>query len=177
MRRQPKVEVPKYPDLRFETPLWSSGIKAIAGLDEAGRGAWAGPVSAAAVAVTVSTRPLVMGALAVVLLGPAIAGGAEITHAMLTDARWPASRWLGARATPGDTLGFFGRPHQLPHIPAGVHAQALHDDGDARSRLLQLRPRWVIVAPDYFADPHRERSIFLPAHTHLPGAIRSTSGP
>ena len=119
-------------------------------------------VSAAAVTAIVSTRPLVMGALAVVLLGPAIAGGAELTHAMLTDARRPASRWLGARATPGDTLGFFGRPHQLPHIPAGVHAQALHDDGDARSRLLQLRPRWVIVAPDYFADPHRERSIFLP---------------
>ena len=49
MRRQPKVEAPKYPDLRFETPLWSSGFTAVAGLDEAGRGAWAGPVSAAAV--------------------------------------------------------------------------------------------------------------------------------
>ena len=36
------------PDLSFEMPLWSSGLLA-AGLDEAGRGAWAGPVSAGAV--------------------------------------------------------------------------------------------------------------------------------
>lgn len=37
------------PDLRFETRLWASGYHAVAGLDEAGRGAWAGPVVAAAV--------------------------------------------------------------------------------------------------------------------------------
>jgi ribonuclease HII len=37
------------PDLSFELPLWSSGLVNVAGLDEAGRGAWAGPVSAAAV--------------------------------------------------------------------------------------------------------------------------------
>ncbi len=49
MRRLPKVEVPKYPDLRFEIPLWESGFTAVAGLDEAGRGAWAGPVAAGAV--------------------------------------------------------------------------------------------------------------------------------
>jgi ribonuclease HII len=37
------------PDLSFELPLWQAGLSALAGLDEAGRGAWAGPVSAAAV--------------------------------------------------------------------------------------------------------------------------------
>jgi ribonuclease HII len=37
------------PDLNYELPLWSAGIPDLAGLDEAGRGAWAGPVSAAAV--------------------------------------------------------------------------------------------------------------------------------
>jgi len=36
------------PDLSFEYPLWKDGITA-AGLDEAGRGAWAGPVYAGAV--------------------------------------------------------------------------------------------------------------------------------
>jgi ribonuclease HII len=36
------------PDLSFELPLWGAGLLP-AGLDEAGRGAWAGPVSAAAV--------------------------------------------------------------------------------------------------------------------------------
>jgi ribonuclease HII len=38
----------KYPTLAFEQPLWSSGYTQIAGIDEAGRGAWAGPVCAAA---------------------------------------------------------------------------------------------------------------------------------
>jgi ribonuclease HII len=41
--------VPAEPDLSFELPLWEAGLTFIAGIDEAGRGALAGPVSAAAV--------------------------------------------------------------------------------------------------------------------------------
>jgi ribonuclease HII len=37
-----------YPSLLFEQSLWDSGYTQIAGIDEAGRGAWAGPVCAAA---------------------------------------------------------------------------------------------------------------------------------
>lgn len=37
------------PGLRLEQALWQSGIASIAGIDEAGRGAWAGPVLAGAV--------------------------------------------------------------------------------------------------------------------------------
>ncbi len=37
------------PDLVNERELWSNGYRLIAGLDEVGRGAWAGPVFAAAV--------------------------------------------------------------------------------------------------------------------------------
>ncbi len=37
------------PDLAFEIELWQSGLKHIAGLDEAGRGALAGPVAVGAV--------------------------------------------------------------------------------------------------------------------------------
>jgi ribonuclease HII len=37
------------PDLSLEIPLWQGGISRLAGVDEAGRGAWAGPVAAAAV--------------------------------------------------------------------------------------------------------------------------------
>ncbi len=33
----------------FETPLWTSGVRLVAGVDEVGRGAWAGPVVTAAV--------------------------------------------------------------------------------------------------------------------------------
>ncbi|MEA5078360.1 MAG: ribonuclease HII [Anaerolineaceae bacterium] len=41
--------IPAQPDLQFEHLLWQQGFHTIAGLDEAGRGAWAGPVAAAAV--------------------------------------------------------------------------------------------------------------------------------
>ena len=39
------------PDLHWETSLWAQGFRVVVGLDEAGRGAWAGPVAAAAVAL------------------------------------------------------------------------------------------------------------------------------
>jgi len=37
------------PNLTFESALWAQGVNLVAGLDEAGRGCWAGPVAAAAV--------------------------------------------------------------------------------------------------------------------------------
>ena len=43
------MSVGKQPDLAFEQPLWQTGCAWVAGIDEAGRGALAGPVSAAAV--------------------------------------------------------------------------------------------------------------------------------
>ena len=48
MRRKfPLESLPAKPDLSFESALWSSGLDKIAGIDEAGRGALAGPVAAA----------------------------------------------------------------------------------------------------------------------------------
>lgn len=41
--------IPAQPDLSFEQALWQAGLTAVAGIDEAGRGALAGPVAAAAV--------------------------------------------------------------------------------------------------------------------------------
>lgn len=41
------------PNLSLELPLWQGGVNRLAGLDEAGRGAWAGPVAAAAVILPV----------------------------------------------------------------------------------------------------------------------------
>ncbi len=38
-----------YPTLDYEWWLWTAGCRRVAGMDEAGRGAWAGPVVAAAV--------------------------------------------------------------------------------------------------------------------------------
>jgi ribonuclease HII len=48
-RRLDPAEIPPSPTLDFELALWRRGFMAVAGLDEAGRGAWAGPVSAGAV--------------------------------------------------------------------------------------------------------------------------------
>jgi len=42
-----------FPTLDFEQSLWNDGFTRIAGIDEAGRGAWAGPVCAAAVILPV----------------------------------------------------------------------------------------------------------------------------
>ncbi len=41
--------IPARPDLSFEQGLWQAGFQAVAGIDEAGRGALAGPVAAGAV--------------------------------------------------------------------------------------------------------------------------------
>jgi ribonuclease HII len=41
--------LPPKPDLSFELALWEAGIMTVAGIDEAGRGALAGPVAAGAV--------------------------------------------------------------------------------------------------------------------------------
>lgn len=49
MHRFNPAEIPASPDLRFEIELWNNGYSSVAGIDEAGRGCWAGPVSAAAV--------------------------------------------------------------------------------------------------------------------------------
>jgi len=48
-RRFDPALLPPKPDLSFEGGLWEQGVRHIAGIDEAGRGALAGPVAAAAV--------------------------------------------------------------------------------------------------------------------------------
>jgi ribonuclease HII len=44
--------IPTAPNLEFENNLWENSFLNVAGLDEAGRGAWAGPVTAAAVVLS-----------------------------------------------------------------------------------------------------------------------------
>ncbi len=50
------AQIPAAPNLEFESVLWRQHIHLTAGLDEAGRGAWAGPVAAAAVILPVNTE-------------------------------------------------------------------------------------------------------------------------
>ncbi len=51
----------QYPDIELEKQLWEKGIKYVVGIDEAGRGPLAGPVSAGAVVIDISSgiSPLV----------------------------------------------------------------------------------------------------------------------
>ncbi|MHC1782146.1 MAG: ribonuclease HII [Anaerolineaceae bacterium] len=48
-RNRPPSHRTASPGLDYEIALWKAGLPHVAGLDEAGRGAWAGPVAAAAV--------------------------------------------------------------------------------------------------------------------------------
>ena len=48
---------PPQPDLRHESALWANGALWVAGIDEAGRGALAGPVSAGAVILPQISKP------------------------------------------------------------------------------------------------------------------------
>ena len=50
--------IPLAPNLDFESLLWEAGIQTIAGIDEAGRGALAGPVAASAVILLPSVNTL-----------------------------------------------------------------------------------------------------------------------
>ncbi len=57
-RKFDPAEIPLTPGLQFEAELWRLGVLRVAGLDEAGRGAWAGPVSAGAVILPADERVL-----------------------------------------------------------------------------------------------------------------------
>jgi len=48
--------IPPAPDLSFEAALWATGVDFVAGIDEAGRGALAGPVAAAAIVFPADRR-------------------------------------------------------------------------------------------------------------------------
>ncbi|MFM8320819.1 MAG: ribonuclease HII, partial [Chloroflexota bacterium] len=49
MKKFDRSLIPPVPDLAFESSLWAQGVVWVAGIDEAGRGALAGPVCAAAI--------------------------------------------------------------------------------------------------------------------------------
>ena len=49
IRTTEAITTPRFPTLEFEQALWNGGFSCVAGIDEAGRGAWVGPVAAAVV--------------------------------------------------------------------------------------------------------------------------------
>jgi len=61
MRRASSVSDRAYPNLRLERRAWHNGYVAVAGVDEVGRGAWAGPL--VAVALLLPRDPLIRSRL------------------------------------------------------------------------------------------------------------------
>jgi len=95
-------------------------------------------------------------------LGWQLVKAADLTYQMVFDARYEAGAWLATAAEPGDQVAYFGISHKLPMMPAGIQPVRMTQDTTARNRLAAREFRFVLVAPDYFSDPARERSLFLP---------------
>jgi ribonuclease HII len=138
------------PDLNFEIPLWQSGFQFVAGLDEAGRGAWAGPVSAGAVVLppdptflnslpgvrdSKQMTPLQRAKWAAVIKGVVLAWGVGFaTHQEIDQMGIvPATRLAMERAL-GELLVFpdflLVDALRLPHLPLPQNAII---KGDSRS--------------------------------------------
>ncbi|WP_130416843.1 ribonuclease HII [Xylanibacterium ulmi] len=93
-RREPSAR--KTPTLRFERALVAGGARLVAGMDEVGRGALAGPVSVGVVVVDAATRTAPKGVADSKLLTPA-AREALVPHLR----RWPVA-WAVGHAGPAE---------------------------------------------------------------------------
>lgn len=94
--RRPAVTGRKTPTLRTERALISSGARLVAGMDEVGRGALAGPVSVGVVVVDAATRTAPKGVADSKLLTPA---AREALVPLLQ--RWPVA-WAVGHAGPAE---------------------------------------------------------------------------
>ena len=144
--------LPPSPDLAFEGPLWARGVQWIAGIDEAGRGALAGPVCAAAVVLPAS--PAVAERLAGVRDSKQLSAARRTVLAALI--RTEAAAWgVGyAQAIEVDTLGI---------VPATRLA--------VRRALLEIDP-----LPDHLLVDHLELpAVPIPQTALVKGDRRSLS--
>jgi hypothetical protein len=93
-----------------------------------------------------------------------LVNGADLTYQMVFDARYPASVWLSGELKPGERIGFYGSPDQLPHFPPGIelHRAPLvgHD-----TWLEMFQPDVVIVAADFSSRSNGAWSPFNEAGT------------
>jgi len=102
------------PDLRIERLLWTRGVRNVAGLDEAGRGAWAGPVVAAAVVLPADPDLLRCSLLA----RPGDRGPAHFAGVRDSKQLSPVQRSAAAQVIRGVALG----------IGVGIVPAAIVDD-------------------------------------------------
>jgi hypothetical protein len=113
---------------------------------------------------------------AVGVLGLSLLRGVDLTHAMITDARYDAARWLATRTRPGDRVEYFGASQKLPPLQAGVvTATAIEyrgavyqprSDEDASREIVagwrSRRPPFINVMPDHSSAPGSPYSATCP---------------
>lgn len=87
---------PPAPTLRIERRMLRSGLSALAGCDEVGRGALSGPATAAMVVVTADSRPAPVGVRDSKLLSPAA------RHALVPRIKRWAAAWGVGHASPAE---------------------------------------------------------------------------
>lgn len=159
------------PDLSFETARWADGARLVAGVDEVGRGPWAGPVLAAAVILDRDRIPdglndskkLTAGRRAALfdklqdcaLIGVGTASVAEIDDINILQASLLAmTRAVGALPTPPDHLLIDGN-RLPPALPCPADAVI---GGDARCL--------SIAAASIIAKVTRDRIMVTLAQQH-----------
>lgn len=158
------------PDWTFEARLWARGHTPVAGVDEAGRGALAGPVAAAAVILPAGSHPF----------RDSKALSPERRRVLAEEVRACALAWAVAFATPAevDRLDVLRATHlaaaralaQLEPAPAALVSDYLHlpfpgpvlapPRADAHS------PQ--VAAASILAKTERDRAM-IEAEAHWPG--------
>jgi ribonuclease HII len=144
---------PLDPDLSEEAALFRGGFSCVAGVDEAGRGAWAGPLVAAAVIL-----PLSDGATAT--LPPGIRDSKQLSavrRSGLYDAIVAEARAVGVGAVAADEIDLLGltAANELAMVRA--------------VRALSVQPDFVLV------DAFKLKSLELPQRGLIKGDQRSLS--
>ena len=174
--------LPDVPGIRHERRWWAEGA-VVAGVDEVGRGSWAGPVTYAAVVLPSDRRmyklrdskqldPARRRQLADRLDGFAVGIGigeatnAEIDeHGMSNAIRLAATRAVDALPMLPDVLLVDGNWDFLSHYPT-TNERLVHGDAHSAS----------IAAASIVAKVHRDDFMAAQDHAHPPYAFASNKG-
>lgn len=79
---------------------------------------------------------------------------ADLTHAMVYDARYAAGKWLRESVEPGDRVMYFGAPLKLPPLRADVEAVRVDYRREVVPAVNEVKPEFIIVMPE---DTNEER--------------------
>jgi ribonuclease HII len=140
------------PDLAHERRLWRAGHELVAGMDEVGRGAWAGPLSVGVAVMTRGIRRIPRG----------LRDSKQLAEPVREELYTPVGRWCAAwavgHASPleCDALGMtralrLAARRAFAALPPGAHPDAVVLDGsfDFLSRRAEPQP---LDTPEFHQD-------------------------